>query len=179
MDFQKALDFVVVRSNAMRPELTNGGIMAAIRSPFEPIMKRISALGLSSLVTIAAYNSDTQHVVSGDEQAVRKLVADLSAKGIKGTVLPVNQGSLDFSKTVISAQSLIHFVGFHSQCIDSSLGPIRECLERQESNLSQPTIPYYSSVEGRLLKPGELLDADYWVRSYLFVPFHFLISFDR
>ncbi|KAH8110239.1 hypothetical protein DFH11DRAFT_1514493 [Phellopilus nigrolimitatus] len=144
MDFRKALDFVVVRSNAMRPELTNGGIMAAIRSPFEPIMKRISALGLSSLVTIAAYNSDTQHVVSGDEQAVRKLVADLSAKGIKGTVLPVNQG-------------------FHSQCIDSSLGPIRECLERQESNLVPPTIPYYSSVEGRSLKPGELLDADYWV----------------
>lgn len=97
MDFETALEFVVVRSNAMRPENTNGGLMAAIRAPAEPIKKRIAALGLAESVTIAAYNSDTQHVVSGDEQAVRKLVDDLAKKSIKGTVLSVNQGKYNIS----------------------------------------------------------------------------------
>ncbi|THH06897.1 hypothetical protein EW145_g3760, partial [Phellinidium pouzarii] len=145
MSFRVALEFVVVRANAMRPERTNGGLMAAIRAPAEPIIKRITALGLSASVTIAAFNADTQHVVSGDAEAIRKLVDDLAAKAIKGTVLSVNQG-------------------FHSHCIDASLGPMREYFERQEFSPGQPTLPYYSSVEGRALMNGEKLDAGYWVK---------------
>nr|WGJ61594.1 polyketide synthase 1 [Sanghuangporus sanghuang] len=145
MEFNTALEFVIVRSNAMRPERTNGGIMAAIRAPAEPIKKRIAALGLSEVVSIAAFNSDTQHVVSGDEQAVRKLVDDLAKKSIKATILSVNQG-------------------FHSHCIEPSLGPIREHLERNADEISKPTIPYFSSVEGRALKNGERPDAGYWVK---------------
>lgn len=92
MGFRVALELVIVRANAMRPKRTNGGLMAAIRAPAEPILKRITALGLSASVTITAYNADTQHVVSGDAEVVHKLVDDLAAKAIKGTVLSVNQG---------------------------------------------------------------------------------------
>lgn len=145
MEFSTALEFVVARSNAMRPERTNGGLMAAIRAPADPIKKRISALGISDLVTIAAYNSDTQHVVSGEEQAVRTLVDDLAKKSIKGTVLSVNQG-------------------FHSHCIEPSLAPIRQYMENNAEDISAPTISYFSSVEGRAIKTGEVLDASYWVK---------------
>ncbi|KAI5117731.1 hypothetical protein M0805_002076 [Coniferiporia weirii] len=145
MNFSTALEFVIVRANAMRPEHTDGGLMAALRAPVEPINKRIAALGLSKTVSIAAYNSDTQNVVSGDAQSVRRLVDDLTAKAIKGTILPVNQG-------------------FHSQCIDAALVPIRSCLERLGGSIGKPTIAYYSSVEGRALKSDERLNADYWVK---------------
>ena len=100
MDFKTALEFIVVRSNAMRPEFTIGGLMAAIRAPVAPIIKRTNALSLNSSVTIAAYNSDTQNVVSGDEASVRKLVDDLSIRSIKGTILSVNQGM--FLKKIIA-----------------------------------------------------------------------------
>nr|AKE48477.1 putative water-soluble melanin synthase [Inonotus obliquus] len=145
IEFDVALEFVVARSNAMRPERTNGGLMAAIRAPVEPINKRIAALGLSDVVTIAAFNTNTQHVVSGDEEAVRKLVDDLAKKSIKATVLSVNQG-------------------FHSHCIEPSLKPIREHVESITNEISKPTIPFFSSVEGRALKSEELPDANYWVK---------------
>ncbi|KAI5116194.1 hypothetical protein M0805_005182 [Coniferiporia weirii] len=92
MNFSTALEFAIVWANAMRPEHTDGGLMAALRAPVEPINKRIAALGLSKTVSIAAYNSDMQDVVSGDAQLVRRLVDDLTAKAIKGAILPVNQG---------------------------------------------------------------------------------------
>ncbi|THH08781.1 hypothetical protein EW145_g2471 [Phellinidium pouzarii] len=87
MSFRVALAFVVVRANAMQPERTNGGLMAAIRASAEPVIKRITVLGLSASVTIATYNADTQHVVSGDAEDIHKLIDDLTAKAIKGTVL--------------------------------------------------------------------------------------------
>ena len=77
MSFETALEFVIVRANAMRPENTAGGLMAAVRSPVEPILERIVALGLKDTVSIAAYNADMQHVVSGDAASVRTLVKSL------------------------------------------------------------------------------------------------------
>ncbi|THH03281.1 hypothetical protein EW145_g6382 [Phellinidium pouzarii] len=145
LDFRTALEFVVVRANAMRPELMKGGLMAAVRAPVELIMKEVEELGLETFVTIAAYNAETQQVVSGDAESVRKLVDGLSAKEIKSTVLPVNQG-------------------FHSHCVDAALGPIRECLERRGDKLGPPILPYYSSVEGCVLKVGKPLDTEYWVK---------------
>lgn len=94
MSFETALDFVIVRANAMRPENTNGGLMAAVRSTVEPILERISALGLKESLSIAAYNADMQHVVSGEAGSVRTLVNDLSSKNVKATVLSVTQGTV-------------------------------------------------------------------------------------
>ena len=94
MTFESALEFVIVRANAMRPENTNGGLMAAIRSTAEPILERIAALGLSETLSIAAYNADMQHVVSGDAVSVRAIVDDLSKQNVKATVLSVTQGIL-------------------------------------------------------------------------------------
>ena len=165
MDFETALDFVIVRSNAMRPEKTDGGIMAAIRAPADPIKKRIAALGLSMSVSIAAFNSETQHVVSGDEKAVRKLVDDLAKKSIKATILSVNQGL--FVITNLGRQTDFR-KGFHSHCIEPSLGPIREHLEHNADEISKPAIPFFSSVEGRALKNGERPDANYWVRMVVY-----------
>ncbi|KAI5117734.1 hypothetical protein M0805_002079 [Coniferiporia weirii] len=145
MNFSTALEFVIVRANAMRPERTDGGLMAALRAPAEQIERQIATLDLSMTVTVAAYNSDTQHVVSGDAQSVHRLVDDLAAKSIKGTILPVNQG-------------------FHSQCIDAALVPIRGCLDRLGDSIGTPNIAYYSSVEGRALKTDERLSVDYWVK---------------
>ena len=58
MSFKIALDFVIVRANAMWPENTNGGLMAAIRSLVEPILECTSALSLEEKISIAAYNAD-------------------------------------------------------------------------------------------------------------------------
>ena len=68
--------------------------MAAIRAPEALIVKRIASLSLSKSVVIAAYNTSTQHVISGDEDAVKLLIDDLSKDSIKGTILSVNQGTM-------------------------------------------------------------------------------------
>lgn len=161
MDFDTALDFVIIRSNAMRPENTNGGLMAAIRAPVDLIVKRIAALGLSKSVVIAAYNASTQHVVSGDEDAVRLLIDNLAKDSIKGTVLSVNQGMITLGR--FYGCFLMSLLGFHSHCIEKALAPIFDHMKHESDNISRPRLPHYSSVKGRALKGEERQDADYWV----------------
>ncbi len=62
------------------------GSMASVRAGWEEVKRRINGDGLS----IAAYNSRTQTVVSGDAAAVRQFAARLSADGVSATVLPVS-----------------------------------------------------------------------------------------
>ena len=137
--------------------------MAAIRAPEDVIVKRIASLGLSKTVVIAAYNAATQHVVSGDENAVRQLVDELAKDSIKGTILSVNQG---MNRSLRRSENFdICFPGFHSHCIEKALAPIYEHLKHESDNISRPNIPHYSSVKGHALKDDERQDADYWVSS--------------
>ncbi len=80
------LRIVRERGQIMARMATPSGTMASIRADGTEIVRRINGDAL----TIAAYNSRLQTVVSGDSRAVQKFTARLGSDGIGVTILPVS-----------------------------------------------------------------------------------------
>ena len=93
MEFNTAIEFISVRARAMKPVAIRGA-MAAVRMPGSKLKARIESLGLTSDVCIAAFNTQSQHVISGTEAAVQRVIDNLSGSGVRCTRLNVNQGEV-------------------------------------------------------------------------------------
>ncbi|GAA0252038.1 hypothetical protein GCM10010492_60640 [Saccharothrix mutabilis subsp. mutabilis] len=119
-------------------DLPTGGAMVAVAAPpseVEPL--------LSPAVGIAAVNGPAAVVVSGDEDAVLAVAAELRARGRKTKRLTVSHA-------------------FHSPRMDPALEPFREVAAR--ITYHAPTIPVVSNVTGEPAGSELLRSPDYWVR---------------
>ncbi|WP_185005325.1 type I polyketide synthase [Crossiella cryophila] len=129
---------VSLRAKAIAAELAGSGGMAAVRLPAEQVAGLLGE-GLS----IAAINSPTSVVVSGEIHAVRALVDRCVADGVRATLLPIDYAA-------------------HA-------APVDRIADRMLADLAgiQPRpapIPVYSSVTGEVLDTSSA-DAAYWVRN--------------
>lgn len=95
-------------------------------------------------VSIAAVNSDTLCVVSGDTEAIDAFSILLDEKGV-------------FNKKLRTSHA------FHSHLMDGVLQEYRTFLDTKLANFGTPTIPYISNVTGKYVSNDEVTSSDYWL----------------
>ena len=137
---------VIQLEDAMALVIERGRLMAATRAG---AMLSV-ALGEAEITTklnpalsLAAVNSSSQCVVSGDEGAVEQFSQHLQTQGISCTRLKVSHG-------------------YHSHLMEPILAEFAQILAQVKFN--PPTIDYYSNVTGKLVTVEQVQSTDYWIQ---------------
>jgi acyl transferase domain-containing protein len=120
--------------------LPGGGAMAAVHA--EEACVRAAIEDRRGEVSIAAVNAPQSVVISGAGEAVRAVVADLAAAGVRSQALRVSHA-------------------FHSPLMDPVLDALETAAGRVEHRA--PRTGLVSNLSGRVVKAGEL-GASYWRR---------------
>ncbi|MET8117691.1 acyltransferase domain-containing protein, partial [Streptomyces prasinus] len=135
LTLEQGARIVAARSRAVATRCGQGG-MAVVGRAHEWVAERVSGTALS----VAAVDTATSTVVSGDEQAVEELVAKLRAEGVFARRVRVDYAS-------------------HSAHMDPLLPALAGELAFVQPRAGD--VPLYSTVLGRRVEGGEL-DAEYW-----------------
>ena len=114
------------------------GAMLSVRLPAEQLQPR-----LPGHLQLAAENSPTASVISGETALVDAFRVQLEAEGIACRLLQTSHA-------------------FHSAMMDPVLEPFRAEVERVA--LSAPSIPIVSTLTGEPLRDDEATSPDYWTR---------------
>jgi acyl transferase domain-containing protein/acyl carrier protein len=132
-----AATLVNVRAGLMQ-SAPSGGAMAAVQATEQEITPH-----LTDVVNLAAVNSPSSVVISGDHDGVQAIAEYWKAQGRKTQNLRVSHA-------------------FHSPHMD----PILDEFRQTTSALSYqaPVIPLISNLTGQPITEGQLNDPDYWVR---------------
>ena len=134
---EDALALVAARGRLMQ-DLPQGSMLAVSVSEAE-----IAPL-LNERLSLAAVNSPSLCVVSGETEAVKHLEEELSKRGVTCRHLHTSHA-------------------FHSRMMDPILGKfIREV---EKADLHPPGIPILSTVTGTWTHSAELASPDYWARN--------------
>ncbi|MCX2729381.1 SDR family NAD(P)-dependent oxidoreductase [Saccharopolyspora sp. NFXS83] len=131
---------VAARGRLMQA-LPEGGAMVAVQAAEADVLPLLT--GRDGEVSVAAVNGPAATVLSGDEQAVLDVAAELARRGHKTRRLRVSHA-------------------FHSPRMEPMLAEFREVLAGLD--LREPGIPLVSDLTGALATAEELRTADYWVR---------------
>ncbi|WP_435112844.1 type I polyketide synthase [Nocardiopsis synnemataformans] len=135
--------FLVAARARLMSSARRGGAMAAVGATEERVTEVIDALGVAGVVGVAAVNAPDAVVVSGDTEAVERVVAELSGSGCRTRRLTVSHA-------------------FHSHHMDAVLEEFTARVARLD--YAEPLVPVVSNVTGRVAEAGELSDPGYWAR---------------
>ncbi|KAI6777832.1 uncharacterized protein J7T54_002694 [Emericellopsis cladophorae] len=143
MDLSGSCRLVAARGRLMQSLESDSLSMISLSASASEVENVILSLGLGGEVEIALYNSPTQTVISGDDEAANTVASHFATQGYK--IKALTQGN-----------------AFHSRRMDAILDDYHAIVESLD--LQAPKIDFVSSVEGGHVKPDRLLQADYWVR---------------
>ena len=115
-----------------------GGVMLAV-----PLSEAETRPLLGDALDIGAINAPTTCVVSGPEEAVAALEAELSAREVVSRRLPTTHA-------------------FHSRMMEPIVPEFVEMLRGVE--MGRPELPVVSNVTGTWITAGEARDPEYWAR---------------
>ncbi|HEX5883031.1 MAG TPA: type I polyketide synthase, partial [Pyrinomonadaceae bacterium] len=135
-----AVQIVCARAKLFERIAGLGG-MAAIELPVREVDELLREFPRD--VSIAASNSPTSTVLSGETAAMQTIVDALKARQVRCRLLRVN-------------------CAFHSQQVDTITGELEAAL--QDLRPQSSSIPFFSTVTGSFVN-GEELNASYWVRN--------------
>ena len=135
-----AARIICLRSQLLR-RISGKGAMALIEVGIERARQALQ--GYEDLVAIAASNSPSTTVLSGDTAALNTIVQQLQQKGVFCRFIKVDAAS-------------------HSPQVDSLREDLRQMLAPLQPRSAQ--IPFYSTVTGNCCLGSEL-NADYWVHN--------------
>ncbi|MCI3927839.1 type I polyketide synthase [Streptomyces sp. AN091965] len=133
---------VICRRSRLAARLAAGGAMAQVELPYPQVESELAAAGIDD-VAVAAWSSPTATVVSGDAEAIDRLVSTWSVRDVAAAVIPVDVAS-------------------HSPQVDPVLPALGDCL----AGLGPPPgragdVVFYGTVlaDPRLVPA---FDAGYW-----------------
>ncbi len=135
---QDGLKLIAERGRLMQ-ELSRRGAMVAIFA--EPARVEVALAQYPGVVTIAAINGPRNTVISGEREAVQVVQRQLEAEGIMTYPLAVSHA-------------------FHSPLMEPMLADFEEIAGAGGSERLR--IPLVANLTGKLLLPGERLEATYW-----------------
>ncbi|MCX4561594.1 SDR family NAD(P)-dependent oxidoreductase [Streptomyces phaeochromogenes] len=132
---------VICRRSRLAKRLSGRGTMAWVGLPAEEAAQALA--GYENDVAVAAINSPTSTLLSGDGDALTKVLADLDAREVANRLVNVD---------------------FASHC--PQMDALREDLLSELAHLApQPgTIPLHSTLLNKVID-GSAMNADYWVRN--------------
>ncbi|WP_343233631.1 type I polyketide synthase [Streptomonospora sp. PA3] len=138
---EDAARVAALRSRAVHA-LAGEGAMAQIPLPADRVRTLIAgrAGGGGRGVCVAAVNGPASTVVSGERAAVRRLVEETAASGVRARMIAVDYAS-------------------HSAHMEALRSAVLADLDGISSH--RPRIPFHSTVTGRPVGEGDL-DAEYW-----------------
>ncbi|PSR19686.1 hypothetical protein C8255_01005 [filamentous cyanobacterium CCP3] len=138
---EDGLKLIALRGKLMQ-QLPAGGGMVSLLAPVEQVRAVISD---APQVTIAAINGPDSTVISGPEVALRAVVAQLEAAGIKSKALQVSHG-------------------FHSPLMQPMLAEFEQVA--RQITYSEPQLKLISNVTGQVVTE-EVTTPDYWCQHVL------------
>lgn len=142
LDLSSACTLVEARSRLMQA-LPSNGAMVVLEADALHITEAIKLLDLDHRVSIAAYNTPMQTVVSGDVKATSKLAAHFALHGCKAKRLHTSHA-------------------FHSRHMQGMLSEFRAVAERLTFHPSRLVV--VSGRTGKLAETGQLENPEYWVQ---------------
>ncbi|WP_438024962.1 type I polyketide synthase [Sorangium sp. So ce233] len=140
LSLEDAARIVALRSQLVR-RLSGAGAMAVIERPVDEVEQRLARFG--GALSVAAVNTPRSTVVSGDAEAVDRLLTEFEGEQVFARKVNVDYAS-------------------HSRHVDGLLPELEDGLGAVRPRAS--AIPFYSTVTGTVLT-GEELDAAYWCRN--------------
>jgi amino acid adenylation domain-containing protein len=138
--FSLADGLALVAARARLMQALPRGAMLAVPLPEAAVRERLAAAGGLAL---AAVNAPALCVVSGPEEAVAALAAELAADGLAPRRLHTSHA-------------------FHSALMEPMIEPFGEVLAGVR--LSPPSRPYLSNLTGTWIEAAQAADAGYWLR---------------
>ncbi len=141
LSLDDAARVVALRSKLVGEELSGRGGMVSIAQSAGQVSARLERF--EGRVSLAAINGPSAVVVSGENEALDRLLAECEADGVRARRIPVDYAA-------------------HSVQIEG----LRERMLGELSSLTPrvPEISFYSTVTGELLD-GVELDGEYWYRN--------------
>ncbi|TDD48814.1 acyltransferase domain-containing protein [Saccharopolyspora elongata] len=136
LDLDQAARVVALRSQLIRTHLAGHGGMLSVPLSVDDLRSHLDP----ERVSIAAINSPTATVLSGDTDAIRALHNTLTDREVRSRILPVDYASHSHHVHTLQRQLLEKLAGLTPQTAE---------------------IPFHSTVTGKVLDTTGL-DAEYW-----------------
>ncbi|MFH8290014.1 type I polyketide synthase [Streptomyces sp. NPDC018059] len=140
LSLEDACALVAARGRLM-DALPPGGAMASLDATAQDVARHLAETP-GQAVEIAAVNGPSSVVVSGDEAAVARTVADFRERGRSATPLRVSHA-------------------FHSARMEPMLADFAEAV--RGLTFAAPQLPLITAVSGRVATEEELRSPDFWV----------------
>lgn len=137
---EDGLELIVERGRLMQ-ELTERGEMATIFAEQTQVAAALASY--RDQVSIAAINGPKNTVISGEREAVRAVVERMEAEGVTTHPMTVSHA-------------------FHSPLMEPMLDAFEQVARQVQ--VQAPHTPLVCNLTGKLLAPGQTLDAGYWRR---------------
>lgn len=132
---------LVAQRARLMQALPPGGMMAAVLAPAEAFAQQLARYG--DAIAVAALNSPSNTVVSGDAAAVEELFAELRRENIACQRLDVSHA-------------------FHSSHMDAVLEPLRDAASRYAEG--SPRLPWIPNLSGEAWTANSGSLSEYWPR---------------
>ncbi|PWI71314.1 putative polyketide synthase protein [Purpureocillium lilacinum] len=142
LDLHDACRLVATRASLMQ-SLPSQGRMASLEVSASEAAAVIAHLGHTGSVEIAGYNTPRQTVITGDIDAVERVVAHFEKNSLKTKYLKVDRA-------------------FHSRNMDAILGEFQATAHT--IHFKPAKLAVISGLTGKSAMPGELEVAEYWVK---------------
>nr|WP_282958741.1 type I polyketide synthase [Salinispora arenicola] len=142
LSLEDAARVAALRSQAIAVKLSGRGGMASVALPEEDLVVRLTPW--AERVEVAAVNSPSSVVISGDAEALDDALEFLSGQGVR-----VRRVAVDYAS--------------HSRHVDDLRDTLADMLAGLDAQA--PAIPFFSTVTGGWVRDGGVVDGAYWYRN--------------
>ncbi|XP_070560643.1 phenolphthiocerol/phthiocerol polyketide synthase subunit C-like [Ptychodera flava] len=151
LTLEDAVRVIYNRGRQLR-HTSGSGTMLAVLHPVEEVKMKLEKSSLQHTLDVAAINSPTQIVLSGETSVIQAFSSTLKQENIKNVVLKVNNAFHSYQQEAIKSWFLkkVRFLSESAENAQSKYGP---------------TIPMMSTVTNEFITRKDALDPNYWYRN--------------